>query len=272
MYPVLFDFGALKIYAFGTLIVVAFLVSSWFVRRRAMATLSSDDERIDGEKVFNLCFILLFVALGGARLLYALVKYDDMVKTPMGVFAIWNGGLVFYGGLFAALLWLAWYLPRKPELKGWALVDILALGACLAIFVGRWASFLSGENYGTPAEGLPWAVKFPPGPETQVPGDMKGIDLHPTQLYHSLHGIVLFGLLLWYAKRKPHPGRLAGVFLMLYAVGRSVIEIWRGDDQARGMLIDGVLSTSQLLSIPVFFLGLAIFFMRRGETDLYAKA
>ncbi|MDJ0976191.1 MAG: prolipoprotein diacylglyceryl transferase [Planctomycetota bacterium] len=265
MYPVLFEIGSLKIYSFGTFIVIAFLVSSWFVRRRAVRTLE-----VDGEQAFNVCFILLFIGLAGARMLYVLIEYEKHVEQPMSMFMIWRGGLVWYGGLIAGLLWLAWYLPRKDELKGWAFLDILALGACLAIFVGRWASFLSGENYGKEAPDLAWAVKFPIGDETQVAPDKRGIPLHPTQLYHSLHGLVLFGLLLLYAKRNPHPGRTAGLFLMLYAIGRSIVEIWRGDDEARGMVIEGVLSTSQLISIPIFFIGLAIFLIRRPSDDLYA--
>lgn len=267
MYPVLFELGQLKIYAFGTFIVIAFLVSSWYVRRRAVRTLE-----VDGEQVFNLCFILLFIGLAGARMLYVLIHYDEHAAKPMSMFAIWNGGLAWYGGLIAGLLWLGWYLPRKAELKGWALLDILALGACLAIFVGRWASFLSGENYGKAAPDLPWAVEFPPGPDTQVPRDLRGIPLHPTQLYHSLHGLILFGLLLLYVRRGPHAGRTAGLFLMLYALGRALIEIWRGDDEARGMVIEGVLSTGQLISIPIFFVGLALFLIRRPSDDLYAHS
>ncbi len=254
-----FELGSLKIYAFGTFIVLAFLVASFFVRRRAMQSLD-----LDGERVFNICFALLFIGLLGARLLYVLVHYEDHVKTPMSAFAIWKGGLVFYGGLILGILWLAWYLPRHADLKGWALVDVMAIAMGLAIFVGRWASFLSGENYGKPAEGLPWAVKFPPGPETQVPSSLRGVDLHPTQLYHSLHGLVLFVILFLIARRSPQPGRVTGLFLMLYAVGRFVIEFWRGDDEQRGMVIDGILSTSQLISIPIFFVGLAIFLIRRA--------
>ncbi len=76
-----------------------------------------------------------------------------------------------------------------------------------------------------------------------------------------------FGLLVWFMKRKPLAGRTAGLFLILYSVGRAIIEIWRGDDDARGMLIDGWVSTSQFLSIPVFFIGVAIYFAR-GAREL----
>jgi phosphatidylglycerol:prolipoprotein diacylglycerol transferase len=94
------------------------------------------------------------------------------------------------------------------------------------------------------------------------------VPLHPTQLYHSLHGLVMLGLLLLLARRRPHPGRLTGAFLMLYALGTAVIEVWRGDDAARGMLIDGLVSTTQFLCVPLFFAGLAVWLLRRPQPGL----
>ncbi len=262
MYPILIDISEkVKIYSFGTFIVLAFLVASFYVRRRAARELD-----LDKAETFNVCFALLFIGLAGARLLFAIVKYDEFAADKMKLFKVWEGGLVYYGGLIACMLWLSWYLPRHPKLKGWAFTDILCLGACLGIFVGRWASFLSGENYGKEAPDLPWAVTFPAVEGTQA---KTGVALHPTQIYHSLHGLLLFAILVWFLKRKPHPGRTTGLFLILYAVGRAVIEIWRGDDEARGMVIEGHVSTSQFLSIPIFFIGVAIYFARKARETEY---
>ena len=262
MYPILWKFSeSFKIYSFGTLIVAAFLVAALYVRRRAARTLG-----LDRESVFNVCFALLFLGLAGARLLHALVHYGDFAGKPMEILKVWKGGLLWYGGLIGALVWIGWYLPRRPDLKGWALMDVLSLGTALGIFIGRWASFLSGEDYGKPApDGLPWAVTFPARyDETIAPTNQA---LHPTQLYHSAHGLLLFVILLLLARRKPHPGRLTGAFLMLFAVGHALIEIWRGDDAARGMLIEGTMSVSQFLSVPVFFAGLAIWLLRRPPLE-----
>ncbi len=256
MYPILWSKGV-TIYAFGTLIVLAFLVASFYVRRRAARTLG-----LDRERTFNLCFALLFLGLAGARLLYGLVHYAEMTEKPLRILALWEGGLLWHGGLIVALVWLSWYLPRHPDLKGWALMDVLALGASLGVLVGRFASFLSGEDYGKEAPGLPWAVTFPPTEGTQAP---TGVPLHPTQLYHSLHGLLLFVLLSLLARRTRATGRVAGAFLVLYAVGHALIDVWRGDDKARGMLIDGLVSTSQFLSVPLFFAGVAIWLLRRPD-------
>lgn len=261
MKPIFFQFElfgkTFSVHAFGTLIVVAFLVSAWYVRRRAHKDLG-----LDRERVFNLCFALLFIAIAGARLLYTFIHHEEFSKEPLSFLKIWEGGLVFYGGLAVCLLWLAWYLPRHLDLKGWAFLDLLMLGGALAIFIGRWASFLSGENYGKPTD-LPWGVAFPPESHARP----TGVLLHPTQLYHSLHGLLLFLILYFVIRRRPNPGRATGLFLMLYAIGRSIIEIWRADDAARGMVIDGLISSNQLISIPVFFAGLAIFLIRRTPAE-----
>lgn len=260
MYPILWD-KWVKIYSFGTLIVIGFLVAALWARRRAAKTLD-----LDRERVFNVCFALLFLGLAGARLLYGLVHYDEFAGKPLEIFALWKGGLLWYGGLIGALLWLAWYLPRHLDMKGWALLDVLAMATCLGVFVGRFASLLSGEDYGKPAPDwlpVPLKLMFEPNDHSMAPPNQW---LYATQIYHSLHGLLLFVILLLYARRKPHPGRVAGAFLVLYAIGHAVIEIWRGDDKARGMLIDGLISTSQFLSVPVLFAGVAIWLLRRPST------
>lgn len=264
MLPVLIEISdSIKIYSFGTLIVLAFLGATTYARRRARALLE-----VDPERTFNICFVLLFVGLAGARLLYCVVHTDKMTETPLALVRIWEGGLVFYGGLLAGLLWLAWYLPRRPELKGWALMDVLALSACLALAIGRWASFLSGMDYGARADGLPFAVRFPAVDGTQIPPHLVGEPLHPVQVYESLFALLLFALLRglqgrWWGQGRPQPGRVFGLFLALYALGRFGLEYLRGDDAERGMVIAGHLSTSQLLSVPLLFVGVAICFARR---------
>jgi len=255
--PILWDFQVFgktfAIHAFGTALVVAFLVSTFWARRRV-----GRDLGVDRERTFNVCFALLFIGIAGARLLYAFIHHETFAKEPLSFLYIWRGGLTFYGGLLLCLGWLAWYLPRHPDLGGFAFLDRLAAGAGLALFVGRFGSFLSGENYGKVATGLPWAVTFPPG--SQAPAF---VPLHPTQLYHGLHGLLLFLLLVWLLRRGANAGRATGLFLMLYAAGHALIEVFRADDAARGMVIEGVLSTSQLLSIPLFFAGLAVVLVRK---------
>jgi len=258
-------FGGITIFAYGTLIVVAFLVAAWWARRVAKRTLG-----VDPERVFNVGFALLFLGLAGARLVYAFANYQEFSNKPLAFLKIWEGGLVGYGGVVAGLLWIAWWLPRHPEMKGFAFLDLLARAACIAFAIGWTASLLAGDDYGK-ATTLPWGIPASafeagtPAAAFAARGDPLG-KLHPTQVYESLFAVLLFVVLSLYARKKPVSGRVAAWFLMLHPIGHSLIELFRGDDDKRGMLIEGALSWSQLLAIPVFFSGLAIRLIRKEET------
>lgn len=252
----------ITIYSYGTVIVIAFLLAAWWTRRKAHALLG-----LDRERVFNVCFALLFIGIGGARLLHALVHYAEFTKRPLSFLYIWEGGLVWYGGVIADLLWLGWYLQRHPDMKGFAFLDVLVRGSALGIFLGRWASFLAGDDYGKPTS-LPWGVPvtWTSGVETARQHGLSAADtrLHPSQVYEGLFGLFLFFLLGWAARKGWRSGRVTALFLMAYAAGRPFLELARWDTDARGM-IGGVISTSQLLSVPMFFAGLAIWLVRRPE-------
>ena len=292
MWPVVWQFEVFgktfTIHAFGTFIVAAFLVAVFYVQRRARRELELDKDR-----VFNIGFGLLVLGILAGRLLYAFLKYDEFVARPGSVAYIWEGGLVLYGGLIAGLLWLAWYLPRHPELRAFAFLDIVAAGTALGLFVGRWASLLSGEAFGVLAESFPLALRFPyhpscvaPHADPAQPGTAP--PLQPTQVYLILLGLLLFIVLAVYRRRRPVAGRITALFLMLYAVGRFGIEFVRADWRTEGLeairtwmvaaggsprlpdpsglyVFEDLVSWNMLLSIPVFFTGLAIWMIRRPE-------
>lgn len=262
----------IAIYTYGTMIVLAFLLGAWWVRRNAARTLE-----IDRERSFNVAFALLFLGLGGARLAFSFAHYGEFAQTPMKFLKIWEGGLVQLGGVVAGLLWLWWWLPKHAELKGFAFLDLLSRGACLAFALGWTAPLLAGDDFGRPTA-LPWGIPvgaFEDG--TPVATWATGHDalarLHPTQVYESLLALALFFLVGAFAKRARVTGRATAAFLMLYAVGRGLLDLTRGDAGPspayadRGFVIDGVLSWTQFLALGVFFAGLALWLIRRPSDD-----
>ena len=95
--------------------------------------------------------------------------------------------------------------------------------------------------------------------------------VHPSQVYESLFALALFFVLALVARRTKVPGRVTAVFLMVYAVGRALLDLTRGDAGPapladRGFVIEGVLSWTQFLAIPLFFAGLAIWLIRRPSS------
>lgn len=114
--------------------------------------------------------------------------------------------------------------------------------------LGRTGCFLAGCCYGQPTD-VAWGVYFPQAHDT----------VHPTQAYDALVAIIIGSLLIWRFPRRRFWGENIALLLMLYPVARAVTEIFRGDPE-RGTI--GMLSTSQALSIPLFFIGLGIYIWR----------
>ena len=90
--------------------------------------------------------------------------------------------------------------------------------------------------------------------------------VHPTQLYESLGCLVLFVITYYFVRpRKKQEGQVLGAMLILYGILRSVCEIFRNDE--RGVLW-GWLSTSQMISVPLFALGAWLIFRLQGGSQL----
>lgn len=259
----------ISLHSFGPVLVVAFLVAAAWLRRRSVKDLS-----LDGDQSFNAAFVLLFLGIAGARLLYSFVFYEQFTAKPMSFLAIWKGGLVWYGALIAGLLWVAWWAPRHPELRGFAFVDLLARATCLGLAIGWVASLLAGDQHGKLTD-VPWgipAAAFQDGTAAsgyaldasrRGAGSLLDLRLHPVQLYESLGALLLFLLLAAVARRTAVTGRVTAVFLMVHAATRAFLDVFRGDE--RGALVPGVLSTTQFLSVPIFFAGLALWLIRRPD-------
>ncbi|MGH7162367.1 MAG: prolipoprotein diacylglyceryl transferase, partial [Planctomycetota bacterium] len=213
--------GPITIYSFGVVVIAGFFAGSSYILRQTRR-LSLDDK-----KVFDFAFWMLVVGIVGSRLLYAFLNYDDFRANKWEVLKIWNGGLVWYGGLIPAVAvgvaLLARY--RMPVL---AVCDIGIAGVMLALGIGRWACFLAGDDYGRPTD-VAWAVKFY-HPRCLVPEELRGVGLHPTQLYMSVKALWIFFLVDAVRRRARFAGTAFGATLILYAAARGLlIEPYRGD-------------------------------------------
>ena len=164
----------------------------------------------------------------------------------------------FHGGL-AGIMIAGIVVARVVKIPWLTLCDIGAVGAPIGLFLGRIANFVNGELWGR-ASDVPWAMVFPgAGPQPR----------HPSQLYEAgLEGLVLFGVMLWLATRKPAlpRGMMLGWLLTLYGVARFAIEFFRQPDLqmgAKGFLL-GWLTTGQLLSLPLIVGGVWLVWWARN--------
>ncbi|WP_300458246.1 prolipoprotein diacylglyceryl transferase [Desulfobacula sp.] len=237
MHPTLFHIFGVKLYSYGLFVALGFMTAVWVSQKNAKP------HGISPQTITDIFFVILMSALIGARLLYIVVNFESYQSNLLGIFKIWEGGLVFFGGFLAAVIVTPVYVGMK-HLAVWKLADIISPGIALGHALGRIGCFFAGCCYGK-ACSLPFAIKFT-NPESLAP---IGIYLHPTQIYAVISNLVLFFILMALQKRKKFDGMVFLCYIMLYSLFRSIIEFFRGD--FRGVFFFDWISLSQGIGLIV---------------------
>jgi len=211
----------ITIFSFGVIIILAFLAGVYFLTRQTTRLL------LPTPRVFDWAFWLLVTGIIGSRFLFAFLNYEIFEDDKLLILKIWNGGLVWYGGLIPAVFVGIWLLLRY-KLPVLHVVDACAVALMLALGIGRWACLMAGDDYGARTDA--WmGIRFY-DPECLIPRQLHGVALHPTQLYMSLNALWLFFILEAIRRRARFAGQAFAWMLILYAVTRfAVIEPFRGD-------------------------------------------
>jgi len=251
MYPVMIRIGPITIHTYGFLIAMAFLLGLWLALRQAAR------EGISKEKITDIGFYALFAGLIGSRIFFIATEWEHFSAHPFDMLKIWEGGLVFYGGVIFAIPVAVWY-ARGQGLLLWQTADIWAPSIAVGHAIGRLGCFCAGCCYGLPTD-LPWGVTFN-NPETLA---IRGVPLHPTQLYESAAELLNFVILLALRRRKSFHGQLFWVYVLNYAVIRAVIELFRGDSE-RGFILPGI-SVSQGISALMLVMACAFLMKLRHQ-------
>ncbi len=253
MYPVLIKIGPITIHTYGFMIAIGFLFALYFAIRNARK------EGIGPNIITDLSFYILIAAITGSRLLFILINYSYYISNPLAIFKIWEGGLVFYGGVLLAVPVVLFY-AKKHNLKLWLIADIFAPSIAIGHAFGRIGCFFAGCCFGRASETLPWGVVFT-NPECLAPLNVR---LHPTQLYESVGEFINFFILILLQKRKSYNGQIFLSYILIYSVLRFIVEIFRGDF-ARGFIISGI-SVSQGISIIMFVIAISgMLFLRQKK-------
>ena len=256
MYPVLFKipiFGGITVYTYGFMVAVAFLVAMAWVSRECRI------QGVDRNKAMDLAFYIIVAALLGSRILHVFVsERDRFFQNPLILLKIWEGGLVFYGGLIAAVAVAFWYM-RRNKLNFWVYADVFAPAIALGHAFGRIGCLMAGCCYGMPVGHKAWySITFPDNPHSFAPPD---IPLYPTQLMEVIGELIIFAILVILRRKKKFNGQLIATWMVLYAIMRALVEIFRGD-VTRGFLIEPWFSTSQFISLLIFTVGVIIYVKR----------
>lgn len=247
--PDIITIGPLSIRWYGTMYVIGFTASYLLIRYQA----GEKGLAVSRDQIDNLCTALVLVLIIGARLGYVLFyNPGHYLGHPAEIFAVWEGGMSFHGGLIGAVTGGVFFVKRK-RLDFWTLSDLVIVTAPIGIGLGRLGNFINGELYGRVTD-VPWAMVFPGG---------GSLPRHPSQLYELLlEGIVLF-ILLWTLKdRNLRAGALTSLFLIFYGSFRFFVEFFRDPDAQLGFIISW-LTMGQILSTVMILFGVGIFFIER---------
>jgi len=258
--PVIVDFGPIAIRWYGLAYVTGLLFGWWHIRRLvATDRLWPGLRRPTADDVDDLLvWMTLGVVLGGRVgyiLFYNLAEY---VANPLQVLMIWHGGMSVHGGFAGAALAQILF-ARRRGLDFLTLFDLTAASVPVGLFFGRLANFVNGELYGRVTD-VPWAFVFP---------NSDGLPRHPSQLYEAgLEGLLMFCLLMplvWRFRALSRPGLTVGIFGLVYAGARILVETVREPDAQLGFVAFGSLTMGQILSavMALVALGLVVFALKR---------
>ena len=247
--PVAVDLGFFTIKWYSLAYLSGILIGYWYLTRLIAQPGAPMARRHADDMVF---YATLGIILGG-RIAYVIFYDPWMLKDPLQVFKLWDGGMSFHGGAFGVVL-ATWWLAKRNGLSMLRFLDYVACCGPFGLFFGRLANFVNGELWGRPTD-VPWAIVFPGTVGAGLPEPAR----HPSQLYEAgLEGIFLFlilSYLFWRTDARYKPGLLLGVFLCGYGAARFFVEFFREPDKQLGILSWG-LSMGQTLSLPMVFVGL----------------
>lgn len=244
----LFSIGPITIHGYGFMIALGVTACLFLAIYRAKR------HNLSEEAVLDIAIYGLVAGFLGAKLLYVFVEFERFLEDPMSV--IGSEGFVVYGGIILGVSAAILYC-RIKKLKFLEYFDLCAPSISIAQGFGRLGCFLAGCCYGRETDGF-FGVVFPEG--CMAPA---GVKLLPTQLIMSAGDFVITGILIWYYRKKKHTGDVGALYMLLYGVGRFLVEYLRSDD--RGAV--GMFSTSQIISFGIVAGAVLLFIMNKKRDE-----
>jgi phosphatidylglycerol---prolipoprotein diacylglyceryl transferase len=276
---------------YGMSYVLAFLFAYLLLRVLSRRGLLDLPQSVLGDFV---TWVALFGVMVGGRLGYVFFYKPEMLRDPLSIFRVWEGGMSSHGGILGIVIFTLIY-SRRHKLPWTNPGDSLCVAAPIGLFLGRCANFINAELYGR-VTNVAWAVQFPKElmesgnaaelaraleasrqidpsltadtiveaarANPQIADILRGIlpPRHPSQLYEALlEGLVLF-VILWFVRtrfRVPN-GFITGLFLIVYSVFRIIVENFREPDAPMiGMFTRGQFFSFFLVAIGIGFIVVA---------------
>ncbi len=247
MHPVLFEVGNITVYSYGFMIALGVIgaVAYLVVQGKKDVGLTFDQA--------NTLFLFIFIAAFVGGKVFLLFENPSLyLGNPSRLFT--GRGFVFYGSFLFAVPTMLWFF-RKHKLDPYKMLDVMAIVTCIVHMFGRLGCFLAGCCYGKPTDSW-FAVTFT---DEACQAEPLNTPLFPTQLMEAGYIFIVMIILLIIKRRfQKFYGQLFLLYLILYAIGRSILEIFRGD-VARGFIIEGYLSHSQFIALLIVMAAIFVY-------------
>ena len=257
MFPDLISIGPFTIHTYG------FFVALGFAMGIVTAVKVGKTRGIPSQQVMDMAFVMIVWAIIGSRLFYGLINFSYYKAHPLDILKIWQGGLVFSGGLIATAGAMGWYL-RRHRLSFWSTGDLWAPSLALGQAIGRMGCFMAGCCYGRPTDS-PLGVVFT-HPKSLAP---LNIPLYPTQVFEAVSGLVIFLVLIFLHGKRTFEGRVFLWYLILHSTARLFVERFRGDE--RGLIVGTEMTATQLVATLILVGAVAALLVMRSRWERKKK-
>jgi phosphatidylglycerol:prolipoprotein diacylglycerol transferase len=254
--PIAFSLGPLKVHWYGLMYLFGFVAAWLLMRYRA----KKFNYNWSSEQIADIVFYGALGVILGGRIGYVLFyNFPQYMHHPLTIFAVWDGGMSFHGGMIGVFLAM-WAWSIRYKVPYFQLTDFIAPVVPIGLAAGRVGNFINGELWGRVTD-VPWAMIYP---------QVDNLPRHPSEVYEFLlEGVLLFIILWFYSARRPPRIAVSGVFLICYGSFRFFCECFRQPDAQLGFVAFNWLTMGQLLCLPMIILGiilLIIAYVKRVNT------
>lgn len=236
----LFSIGKFTVHGYGLMIGLGFLIGV------LLACDKAKKKGFSADHLSSIAMCVLIIGFLGGKILFVIVNFGTFIKQPLAVLG--SEGFVVYGGVITGVASIFAYCAIK-KIETFEYLDLIGTYVPLVQAFGRIGCFCAGCCYGKRTDS--WlGVVFPEGCFAPA-----GVKLYPTQLFMAIGDFIIFLCLLYYYNHKRKiPGMIAVLYLIMYSIGRFLIEFVRDDE--RGSV--GLLSTSQFIAIFIAIAGIIL--------------
>jgi phosphatidylglycerol:prolipoprotein diacylglycerol transferase len=257
MFPDLISIGPVTIHTYGFFVALGFAAGIW------TAVKVGKSRGVPSQQVMDMAFVMILWAIIGSRLFYVLINFSYFKAHLLDILKVWQGGLVFSGGLVATAVAMTWYL-RRHRLSFLSTGDLWAPSLALGQAIGRIGCFMAGCCYGRPT-GSSWGVLFT-NPKSLAPLNIR---LYPTQLFEAFSLFVIFVFLIFLHGKRKFEGQVFLWYLILHSTARLFVERFRGDE--RGLIPGSEMTATQFVALLILLGSVVALLVIRSRWDKKRK-